>query len=609
MRKIITLIVFILAVLGVNAQEKDWNMAKHDKTLICGEGVGATKEEADRNALTNLISQISVYVTENTDIKISSNSGEGGESSQFQSSVSTYSAQALPRTHRYEYMKGPNWIVGRSIEEKAISEMFEQRTNKALELARSAEKALKKGHIDDALRDYYWALTLQKSVQYPNQAVFKEANGTEHVLVVWAKDQINDIIDDVKITCKSREGDDIDVEVTYQDKPVNSIGLTYFDGRQWTPLVTANDGFAKLEFIDKFSQKNIKIRLEYQFKSEAKTDKELESVLNAVNGSEFRRSEKTIPSIKADKKETAHEAVKPALQPSDWSVTSKKSYAPPTEVTTNVAVYRDAILAIEKAIRMKSTQGIQQYFTTEGWDIYQRLIGYGNAKIIGVPEYKFIADGEDVTARGLKMSFSFKNGTKKSFVEDVNFTFDKNNRIFNIAFGLGRTAEDDILCKGNWDQNIRVAIMNFLENYKTAYALKRLDYIQSIFDEDAIIITGRVVKKLNKGGEVDYGKLNSDQVVYNKQTKKEYMETLKKCFESREFVNIHFASNDVRKGRKGGELYGIQLEQDYHSSTYGDHGYLFLLVDLNDEKQPVIKIRTWQPEKNADGSIYGIGDF
>lgn len=39
--------------------------------------------------------------------------------------------------------------------------------------------------------------------------------------------------------------------------------------------------------------------------------------------------------------------------------------------------------------------------------------------------------------------------------------------------------------------------MNFLENYKTAFALKRLDYLQSVFDDNAVIISGCTV---NPGG-------------------------------------------------------------------------------------------------------------
>ena len=40
-----------------------------------------------------------------------------------------------------------------------------------------------------------------------------------------------------------------------------------------------------------------------------------------------------------------------------------------------------------------------------------------------------------------------------------------------------------------------------------------------------------------------------------------------------------------------------------------DKGYLFLEVDVNNPKQPIIKVRTWQPEKDPNFGLYGPGDF
>jgi hypothetical protein len=47
-----------------------------------------------------------------------------------------------------------------------------------------------------------------------------------------------------------------------------------------------------------------------------------------------------------------------------------------------------------------------------------------------------------------------------------------------------------ILKYESWSEYSRVTIINFIENYKTAYALKRLDYIESIFSDNALIIVG-----------------------------------------------------------------------------------------------------------------------
>ena len=153
--------------------------------------------------------------------------------------------------------------------------------------------------------------------------------------------------------------------------------------------------------------------------------------------------------------------------------------------------------------------------------------------------------------------------------------------------------------------------MEFLENYKTAYALKRLDYIETIFDDDAVIIIGNVAAKMVANNRSDGNQsFKSDKIIkHNRYTKDQYLKNLKRCFSSSEFINIRFASNDVLKLGKGGETYAIQIAQDYYSSNYGDRGYLFLIVDINDPNNPLIRLRTWQPEKDPNFGLYGPGDF
>ena len=75
------------------------------------------------------------------------------------------------------------------------------------------------------------------------------------------------------------------------------------------------------------------------------------------------------------------------------------------------------------------------------------------------------------------------------------------------------------------------------------------------------------------------------------------------------FVNIRFANHDIIRAGQGGELYGIQIKQDYYSTNYGDTGYLFLLVDMNKADEPMIKVRTWQPEPDPELGLYDMGIF
>lgn len=59
--------------------------------------------------------------------------------------------------------------------------------------------------------------------------------------------------------------------------------------------------------------------------------------------------------------------------------------------------------------------------------MFRSLINYGRARVLDTSELTFYQNGDRVVCRNAKMSFSFRNGLRKSFVEDVVFTFDSKN--------------------------------------------------------------------------------------------------------------------------------------------------------------------------------------
>jgi len=185
-------------------------------------------------------------------------------------------------------------------------------------------------------------------------------------------------------------------------------------------------------------------------------------------------------------------------------------------------------------------------------------------------------------------------------VEDVTFRFTPENKINSLAFTLNKIAENDILKMKSWEEDSRICLIRFLEDYQTAYALKRLDYIESIFSDDAWIITGTVLKKAELKTE-DRISFDSRNVRYTTYTKQEYIDKLRISFAGKEFINLRFEENDVRKDARGQEIYAIQIKQDYYSNNYGDSGYLTLLVDLRG-KLPIIHIRVWQEKKDEEFS-------
>lgn len=605
-----TLIFTIICCFTLSLAAQSWESVKHNTAeYIYGEGWGNSIDEADKHALSALISKIAVIITSETDNNdsLTITNGQLRDVSQFSSSVHTYSQATLTNTERVVIQNEPDAHVGRWIRRSEIEKIFASRIAKIKTMVEAALNAEEKGKADDALRNYYWALTLLKSLQRPNEVSYIDGTGQSHMLMVWIPEQMNEVFRNLSASVVMRNGDDVELYITYKDKPVNSVDYTYYDGRGWSNIYSAKDGCGVLELAPGNQSSSYQLKYEFEYRGQSQIDPELESVLNVVRSTPMRSAYVNI------KAQESHSAVRSsaANRTNTYSTIESAIKKAPSQITDTKS-YDNIINSVVSSIKTQNYDAVSRHFTPEGWDIYQNIIKYGKAKIVGTPSLQYFQNGNYVIGRGLQMSFSFRHGLRKSFVEDIVFTFNNEGKIFNVAFGLGNTAADDILNKGVWSEQARLSIMNFLENYKTAYGLKRLDYISSIFDDDAVIIVGNVVRqqKMNLNVETGVTTMNNNTIIRkNRYTKDQYLKNLKRCFNSNEYINIRFANNDVTKLAKGGELYAIQISQDYYSSSYGDKGYLFLIVDINDPDKPIIKVRTWQPEKDPNFGLYGPGDF
>lgn len=605
MKREILLFLSILAI-SMSTYAQSWENIKENNAYLWGEGYGSTVAEADRNALADLTSKITTHVSSAFDVVEEETShGKAVDSKTYISNrVQTYSQATLNNTERIIISNEPDARVGRWIKRSDITKMFEAREAKAKDLFESALRAESLGKVDDALRNYYWAFMLVHSLQHPNGVTYTTDDGETHILTNLVKEKMDAIFDDVKIMAISREDDDVNLAITYKGRPVTSIDYTFWDGREWSNLYSAKDGIGVLELARGNDTDNYRIKIEYEYQTESQIDKEIESVLSVVNSASMRKSYKTVQAKYSSIKSSGK------IGNGESFATIPESQIIKPKAVTKIEKYDISLRSIINSIASKQYDASSSLFSSNGFDIYTKLLKYGKAKIIGQPSPEYYESSGGVVARGTKMSFSFKNGMRKSFVEDVIFYFDKEGKISNITFGLGDAAETDILCKGVWNETARKAIMEFLENYKTAYALKRLDYIETIFDDDAVIIVANVASRI-VGSEGDEKKSTKGSLVirHNRYTKDQYLKNLKRCFASNEFINIRFANNDVSKMGKGGETYAIQISQDYYSSTYGDKGYLFLMVDINDPKRPLIRVRTWQAEKDPNFGLYDAGSF
>ena len=587
---------------------------KASDEYLSGEGWGESLKAADNAALQDLISKISVSVEsqfENIEEEITDQVNVDSRSA-CRSVVNTYSQATLQNTQRIVIENEPDAHVFRYVKRSEVDKIFESRRLKVFDMVASATRAVAKGKIDDALRYYYWSYCLLQSIPGANSVT--DANG--HVLTHWIPEQMNEIFGEVKVQTVNEQDGMAEICVLYKEQPVTSMDYTYFDGMDWSNIYSAKDGRGFIELRPGMTTENMKVKCEYEYSGEAHIDKEINTVVNVMKGRVFRGAYVMVEKVssKSPSIERGKASYEQSVVASNSQQTIEQGQAQKQTIellsVDNEKPYRESVEKVIAAIRSKNYASAEECFTEDGRDMYRRLISYGNARIMGDPAYSFYAVGTDeVTCRSVVMSFSFRNNTRK-FVESVTFTFNKEGKIDYLAFALDEKSTTDILQHSAWSEYARKILAEFLENYKTAYALKRLDYIRSIFDDNAVIITGKVLTRpANAMGEAGGEYLNNKYVQYTRQGKEQYMRNLERCFASNEYINIRFANNDIVKAGVGGEVYGIQIKQDYYSTNYGDTGYLFLMVDLNDPKQPIIKVRSWQPERDPNFGLIDLSHF
>lgn len=201
--------------------------------------------------------------------------------------------------------------------------------------------------------------------------------------------------------------------------------------------------------------------------------------------------------------------------------------------------------------------------------------------------------------------------------------FDRRGNITDFRLALdAHTAESMERCGSVVEKEKQMIIMQYIERFRTAYNQRDSNYIEKIFSDDALIITGKVITTRSRS---DIGGMNQ-KVEYTKQTKEQYLRNLKRAFRRNKWIDVKF-SEIGDNGEEGGcagitqstvdkTKYGVRLRQEWNSSNYSDKGYLFLLWEFpEDGRDPIIHVRTWQPEwvggvrQKPDDDISTLGAF
>ena len=204
--------------------------------------------------------------------------------------------------------------------------------------------------------------------------------------------------------------------------------------------------------------------------------------------------------------------------------------------------------------------------------------------------------------------------TDSSFNEDeyqeAVFSFDRNGNMESFYLTLSMNLYMNVIKsnKSVTDLRRRQLILDYVEHFRTSYNQKDINFLTQVFSDDALIITGKVIKQSKDGIPMP------DKIQYKKQTKQEYLGNLRRVFAANKYIKVTFDEIKVMRHPVNADFYGVTLHQGYTSDRYHDDGYVFLLWDFSNESAPQIHVRTWQPDRINGGKlpkdeVFSLSDF
>lgn len=197
---------------------------------------------------------------------------------------------------------------------------------------------------------------------------------------------------------------------------------------------------------------------------------------------------------------------------------------------------------------------------------------------------------------------------QKSKYQEICIDFNQSGQIVDFNFAMGTRQYQQLLKEGVRlnDVDRRLQIIHWCEQFKKAYNDKNLKFMEDIFSNDALIITGKVVMQRQKS---EVGMVDEKKVQYVEKNKQQYLASLRRVFDREKhngYINVEFNDYEIKRHGSKPQYYAVTLRQNWYSSSYSDEGMVVLVWDFTNEEQPKIQVRTWQPMQE---SVFGFSDI
>lgn len=221
--------------------------------------------------------------------------------------------------------------------------------------------------------------------------------------------------------------------------------------------------------------------------------------------------------------------------------------------------------------------------------------------------------------RGIPLIVNAAAEDKELGYQEAVINFDKNGVITSFYYTINpelysklRMVQSQNRKYEVTDIQERMMILDYVEHFRTSYNQKDLKFLRQVFSDDALIITGKVVK-VRKTEVMPSG----NRVVYTTQSKQQYLDNLSKAFKAASYIRVTFDNVVIVEHPTLKGIYGVTVHQQWNTNRYSDEGYVFMLWDFRDPDLPQIHVRTWQPdyidkamgEKLKPTDVFTLGDF
>lgn len=597
MKKLIYILILSALCVNLKAQSTSRVMAdKEMKEFVWAIGYGATLEEADKNAMKALAQNAMEIIVVTDDKTTDFNNHSENEFTEKTSAISNMyldnvTREVLPNEKRMRrvlrYLSRADWEARHDALKNKIEEYIESGKYASL--------------VEDRIRYYTWAHILLQT--YPNTA--KPIKVDNLPARQWLHEQIRNILSKIEISVIAIEHDKdnrnypykLYLDFVYDDELISYLRFGYFDGSGRVEGESVKDGRSIIQV--KHLEPEIGIDIDCLSRDLARQIEPSVSLLleNDHYDTSFAEGHKKVATQckKANKpeKNINTNSVKIESKVNEMLVKNNAEYVEVKEQVATPRPFEKIMTDIAAAISNPASKDVSHHFTEGAWEQYLSIVANGAPMLARTPEYKFIQHDTLTICQSLPVKLSF-NGNH-SFIEDVIFRVNnKTLKIESVAYKLSAKTEQTIMAMA-WDDKARLTLISFLEDYRSAYCLKNLEYINKVFADDAYIIVGRVLKASTRKFADSPQSINATTTIYDRKSKQQYISDLRKSFISKEFINLRFEECNVAKGYDAKEgIYAVQVNQLYYSDNYADNGILTLAIDMREEADPLVRVRIWQ---------------